>query len=72
MMTIERHRRDLAAKGIDPDCLPAEYWQKYDAKRTAWKAARRNGKPATAGGCKGCRIDVEAEAKKLREPEVAE
>jgi hypothetical protein len=38
MLSISRHRARLASNGIDPECMPAEYWRRYAAKRHAVEA----------------------------------
>jgi hypothetical protein len=58
MQSIEQHRRTLAKRGIEPDCMPDEYWQRYAAKRRAFKLTQ--GKPQKQnGGCDCCRLNTD-------------
>jgi hypothetical protein len=41
MKSIETQRREMQAKGIDPDCMPDGYWQKVAQKRRRWKEYKR-------------------------------
>ena len=64
MQSIEEHRRALARQGIDPECMPREYWERYAAKRRAFKIAQRQGKPQRKG-CNCCRLITEDEGHDL-------
>lgn len=67
MISIELHRRHLVEQGIDPDCMPDGYWDKYAAKRKAHKKSwllktkrKANKKPnKTKFNCNSCRLKTE-------------
>ena len=56
MKSIEEHRRALARQGIEPDCMPKEYWTNYAAKRRRIMQALKQGHPPPKDDCPSCRL----------------